>query len=145
MADRDPLVSFSFYITVGPINAAFREATGFGSENDIVEYKAADQGGKEVYLKIPGRLKWENITLKRGITNDLALWQWRKQVEDGQVESARQNGTIVMYDQQGTPKAQWDFQNGWPSKLSGPQLNAQSNDVAVEEIVIAHEGCKRVM
>ncbi len=141
----DPLVSFSFYITVGDIQAAFRECSGLGSENDVVEYKASDKDGKEVYFKQPGRLKWENITLKRGITNDLSLWNWRKQVTDGKVKEARKSGSIVMYDQANTPVAAWHFDNGWPSKLSGPTLNAQTNDVAIEEVVIAHEGIYREM
>jgi phage tail-like protein len=135
----DPLVSFNFFVSVGPIQAAFRECHGLGSENDVVEYKASDQFGKDVYQKQPGKLKWDNITLKRGITNDLALWNWRKQVEDGDIEGARQNGSIVMYNQSGAPVASWNFERAWPSKLSGPSLNAQTNEVAIEEVVIAHE------
>ncbi len=136
---RDPLVSFNFFVTIGPIQAAFRECHGLGSENEVVEYKASDQFGKDVYQKQPGKLKWENISLKRGITNDLALWEWRKKVEEGKIEAARQNGTIVMYDQTGAAVASWNFENAWPCKLSGPSLNAQTNEVAIEEVVIAHE------
>ena len=139
----DPLVSFHFYVTVGDIQAAFRECSGLGSENDIVEYKAAGKDGMEVIIKQPGRLKWENITLKRGITNDLSLWKWRKQVEEGKVKEARKSGSIVMYDQTNAAVAAWHFDNGWPSKLSGPSLNAQNNEVAIEEMVIAHEGIRR--
>ncbi|MDA8216226.1 MAG: phage tail protein, partial [Dehalococcoidales bacterium] len=78
---QDPLVSFHFYVTIGDIQAAFRECSGLGSESQVVEYKAADKNGVEVIIKQPGALKWENIVLKRGITKDLALWRWRKQVE----------------------------------------------------------------
>ena len=140
---KDPLVAYSFYVTVGDIQAAFRECSGLGSEHDIVEYKASGKDGVEVYFKQPGRLKWENITLKRGLTDDLKLWDWRKLVQEGKVDQARKSGSIVMYDQQGQVKAAWHFDNGWPSKLSGPQLNAGQNEVAIEECVIAHEGCYR--
>ncbi len=140
---QDPLVSFHFYVTIGDIQAAFRECSGLGSESQVVEYKAADKNGVEVIIKQPGALKWENIVLKRGITKYLALWRWRKQVEEGDVKGARKGGSIVMYDQSGAMVASWHFDRGWPSGLSGPALNAGANEVAVETLTIAHEGIRR--
>jgi phage tail-like protein len=32
---------------------------------------------------------------------------------------------------------------GWPSEWKGPDVNTTNNDVAVEEITIAHEGLIR--
>ena len=64
---KDPLVSFSFYVDIqGTVVGTFRECTGMGSETELVEAKESDKG-KLVYMKIPGALKWENISLKRGI------------------------------------------------------------------------------
>ena len=40
--------------------------------------------------------------------------------------------------------AQWDFVNGWPAKVSGPELQAGGNAIGVEELVVAHEGITRV-
>jgi len=141
---EDPLVSFNWFVTVGSIQAAFRECHGLGSENEVIEYKASNTFNQDLYQKQPGKLKWENISLKRGITSDLALWEWRKKVEEGHYDEARSNGSIVMYDQMGTPKAEWTFERGWPCKLSGPSLNAATNEVAIEEVVIAHEKLVRV-
>ena len=86
MADPDPLVSAFFTIDFGgTVNGAFRECTGLGSENEVVEYKASGDKGKFVMKKVPGRMKWNNITLKRGITANMDMWKWRKQVEKGKV------------------------------------------------------------
>jgi phage tail-like protein len=71
-------------------------------------------------------------------------WDWRKQVEDGNVDSARRDGSIIMYDQHLAPVARWDFEGAWPVKISGPQPKADSNDIGVEEMSIAHENIKRV-
>jgi phage tail-like protein len=49
-----------------------------------------------------------------------------------------------MMNRTGKPVAQWDFNNAWPSKVSGPELKSDSNDFGVEEVVIVHEGMKRV-
>jgi phage tail-like protein len=73
----------------------------------------------------------------------MELWEWRKEVEDGKVDKARRNGTIKVYDRNNTPVAEWTFVKGWPSNLSGPSLGADSNEVAVEELTIVHEGIVR--
>jgi len=140
----DPLVGFHFMVEIQSVfQGAFREAGGLGSENEIIDYPAADSKGTTVLQKVPGKLKWENITLKRGITNNIDLWKWRKLVEDGKVEEARQNGSVVMFDQANTEVARWNFVNAWPAKLSGPSLNASNNEIAIEELTIAHEGIER--
>ena len=145
MAERDPLVSAWFSIDFGgEIVGAFRECTGIGSENEVVEYKAAAEGGKFVMKKIPGRMKWNNITLKRGITDAMDMWKWRKLVEEGNMSEARKSGSILMYNQKNEPIAQWDFLQAWPSKLTGPTANAGNNEVAIEELEITHEGYERI-
>ena len=145
MSEKDPLISAWFGVDFGDgVVGAFRECTGLGSENEVVEYKASTQDGKYVMKKIPGRMKWNNITLKRGITDTIDMWKWRKLVEDGKVGEARRNGSIVMYDQSGGTTARWTFVNAWPSKLTGPSANAANNEVAIEELELTHEGYERV-
>jgi phage tail-like protein len=141
---KDPLVSAYFTVEFqGVIVGAFQEVTGLGSQNEVVEYKASGEKGQYVIHKVPGRLTWNNITLKRGITDATDLWDWRKTVEEGKVDEARKNGSVVMYDQTGTEIARWNFTNAWPSKLTGPSANATSNDVAIEELEIVVEGYER--
>lgn len=145
MAEQDPLVSSWFGVEFqGQVVGAFRECTGLGSENEVVEYKASGPKGEYVIKKVPGRLKWNNVTLKRGITDSMDMWKWRKLVEQGKIDDARKNGTITMYNQQGSAVARWNFTNAWPSKLSGPSANASNNEVAIEELEITHEGYERV-
>jgi len=146
MPDReDPLVGCQFSLEIqGVIKGYFTEVSGLGSEHDIVEHKVVDESGHDMVMKIPGRLKWSDITLKRGITSSMDVWDWRKQVEDGDVQGARKNGSVVMYDQSYSQIARWNFSNAWPSKVSGPSLNAQNNEFGIEEMVIVHEGIERV-
>lgn len=145
MAQReDPLIGFHFAIDIqGVIAGYFTECSGLGSEHEVIEHKVVTEKGQEVVIKQPGRLKWENITLKRGITSNMDVWDWRKQVEDGDVEAARRDGSIVMYDQHLEEVARWNFTQAWPVKVSGPQPKADSNEIGIEEIVIAHEYIKR--
>jgi phage tail-like protein len=140
---KDPLVSFSFYVDIqGTVVGTFRECSGMGSETELIEAKETEKG-KLRYMKIPGALKWENISLKRGITDSMDIWKWRKQVEQGDIAGARKNGSVIMYDQTNAEVARWNFVNGWPRKVSGPTFNAQANEIGVEELEIVHEGITR--
>lgn len=141
----DPLISASFYLDVGgKVTGYFRECSGLGSESDVVEHKATGKGGMPVIMKVPGAVKWQNIVLKRGVTDDMEIWGWRKEVEDGKLGPSRRDGSIVMFDQSKKEVGRWNFTQAWPIKISGPALNAGSNDIAVEELTIAHEGLKRI-
>jgi len=140
MARRDPVISARFMVKFGSkLQGSFRECTVVTAEHEPAEYKFADDKGNPGYYAIPGRMKFGRITLKRGLTNDMAAWKWRKEVEDGNVQSARTNGSILMLDQNGTPMAEFTFENAWPLKVSGPTPNANSSDLAVEEVELICE------
>jgi len=121
----------------------FRECSGVGSESEVIEYKGSTKDDYHTIQAVPGRLKWQKINLKRGITESMDAWNWRKLVEQGQVTSARANGSIVMVNQEGTEVARWDFLRAWPTKISGPQFNSSTNEIGVEELEIVHEGLER--
>ena len=141
---EDPLVGFSFMIDVGEkIKGYFTEVSGLGSENEVIESKVMTEKGVEVVLKMPGRLKWGDITLKRGITTSMDMWDWRQMVVDGDVVGARMNGSIVMFDRTGAEAARWNITNTWPLKISGPSPKADSNEIGVEELTLVHEAIVR--
>ncbi len=142
---KDPLVQFSYALDLGgKVKGYFTECSGLGSEHDVVEHKVVDEKGRQMIKMVPGRIKWDKITLKRGITDAKDIWDWRKKVEDGQVEDARIDGSIIMMDQELKPIARWNFEGGWPSKVSGPQLKSASNEIGVEELTIVHHRLERV-
>ena len=140
----DPLTGFTFRLEMeGKVGGFFTEVNGLGSENDVIEQKVVDEKGHDLVQKIPGRLKWGDVTLKRGITEDMKIWQWRQKVIDGKVKDARTNCSIIMCDRNYEDVARWDFVNAWPSKVTGPNLKSDSNELGIEEMVLVHEGIKR--
>ncbi len=143
---EDPPVGFHYALDFGgKIAGFFTSCSGMGSEHEVIEHKVVNEKGKEIVMKLPGRLKWDNITLKKGITTNFDLWDWRKQVEDGDVASARRDGSILLFDQKAEKVvARWDFLRAWPLKVTTPELKSDGNEVGVEEITIAHEYIARV-
>ncbi|MBN1934277.1 MAG: phage tail protein [Anaerolineae bacterium] len=142
---EDPLLGFTFKLDLGGKTVGyFTECSGIGSENEVIDHKVVDENGHEILRKIPGRLKWGDITLKRGITSDLTIWEWRDMVVLGKISDARTTCSIhMMARDYSAPVASWSFQKAWPSKVTGPSLKSDSNEFGVEEVVIVHEGMSR--
>ncbi len=140
----DLITTFKFALQVDGINLGFfRKVAGIESETETIEFKEATEKGRMVIRKVPGAMKWADITLDRRIDASRALWDWRKQVIDGDVDGARKNGSIVAYDSQDNEVARWDFKAGWPSKWKGADFDATTNDIATESVTITHEGLAR--
>ena len=140
----NPISAAQFALDLTGITAFFMEASGFENSTEVITHVMQDKQGKRIYQKLPGNTKWSDISLKRGFTDDDALWKWRKQVLDGQIDAARKDGTITGYDTKGNPVVQYTFSRGWISSWKAAGFNAKNNDVAVEEITITHEGLDRM-
>lgn len=139
-----PLTTFSFHVELDGVDiGAFKECSGVDSETEIIEYKETTKEGKLIIRKLPGAMKWADITLKKSIDSRKDLWDWRAEVERGDIDAARRNGSVVLYDSTHSEVARWNFFSGWPSKWKGADLNAGENSVAVEEVTITHEGLVR--
>ncbi len=134
---KDPYRGYNFLVEIdGITRAGFRECSGLDTTQDPIDYR---EGGEALHVrKLPGLVKYSNISLKRGITDDTELWEWRKKAMDGKVE--RKNGSIILLDDTGAEKLRWNFVEGWPTKWTGPTFNATGNEVAIEALEIVHEG-----
>jgi phage tail-like protein len=140
---QDPFAAFRFRVEVDGIQrGGFHEVSGLDSGQEAIAYREGNEKTSSV-RKLPGLRKDPNLVFKRGITQDLELWQWRKLVLDGQIVQARRNGAIILLDDTGADVARWVFVNAWPSKYIGPRLNATGNEVAIETLELVHEGLER--
>lgn len=135
----DPFNNYNFTVEIqGITRAAFHECTGFNSSIDVIEHR---EGGAISPQKLPGQTKYGNITLRRGVTDDVDLYNWHLQIAKGVI--TRQNGSVVIRDRTGTEQARWNFFNAWPVRWEGPALNAEGNDVAIETLELAVERLER--
>jgi phage tail-like protein len=137
----DPFPNFNFLVELdGITRAAFNECSGFDSTVEVIEY---NEGGSLFNIKLPGRVKYANIMLRRGMTADLELYNWHLSVVQGQ--TVRKNGSILLMDRTGgNLLARWDFTQAWPTKATGPDLNAEDNKVAFDSYEIVCTTLQRV-
>jgi phage tail-like protein len=127
-------------------NGGFQECTGLEIELDIQELQ--EGGRNNGVIRRVGRAKYQPLTLKRGMFFnpkngaaglDRMLWGWLQSVSAGTVPVPRYDGAIRVLER-GTVIATWTFVRGLPSRIRGPELNAKTGEIAIEELTIAHEG-----
>ena len=145
MPPKEPRPASHFRLNIGGKETVgmFRECAGLDSETTVIEQMSVGEDGKPAIRKVPGAEKWSNITLKRGVDENVELWKWRQKVVQEGPDEARVDGFIELIDYKGAPIARWKFVQGWPIKYTGASMNASGNEVAVEEVQICHEGMER--
>jgi phage tail-like protein len=137
----DPHRNFNFLVELdGIAQASFTECSGLEATTEVIETR---EGGDNVTVhKLPGKTTYADISLKWGLTDSDELWKWRLSVIEGTF--LRKNGSIVLFDLTNKKEVvRWNFVNAWPSKWDGPSLSAKGNDIAIETLVLAHEGMAR--
>jgi len=139
-ARHDPTRDFNFLVEIDGLTAAgFSECSGLSSETDVIEYREGNERTLGV-RKIPGLTRYGNVVLRRGITTNRELWDWRQTVIDGQV--SRRTVTITLLDQAASPVVRWSLREAWIAKWEGPRFNARGNEIAIESIELVHEGIR---
>lgn len=134
---KDPYLGYNFRLEINNTSVAgFSECSGLTTDTDIVEYREGNEQRLSV-RKLMGLRKFSNIMLKRGYTTNKDLWNWYKNILNG--ESDRRNGAIVLQDELHQDVLRWEWTDGWITKYDGATFNAHSNDVTLEQIEIAVE------
>jgi len=133
-----PLPKFSFAVMIDGKEASFQEVSGLDVEAQIIEYRAGNSASYST-VKMPGIQKSGNVTLKKGVfAKDNAFWDWFVQNKLNTIK--RVPVVIQLLDQDKKPTMVWTLANAWPTKITGTDLKADGNEVAVETIELAHEG-----
>lgn len=136
----DPYRNFDFIVELdGIAQAGFSDCSGFGASTDPIEYR--EGGFENATRKLPGLTKYNNITLKWGITDSIELYNWYRDVVKGKI--IRRTGSIVLKDLEGNEKVRWNFSEAWPTKWTGPTFAAKGNEVAIETLELAVERIER--
>jgi phage tail-like protein len=127
-----------FYVEMdSAITAAFSECTGLDVQ---IEKDVYQEGGvnhqQRIFLK---HTKFNDLTLKRGMTNDPVFWEWVSQsLMAG--DRRRRNISILVFNQAGEAVQVWRLIGAVPIAWKTPALKADSTTVALEELVLAYEG-----
>ena len=137
-----PLPKFHFQLDWGGTRIGFTEVTGLDFETQPIEYR---EGSSKTYNKSkqPGMTKYSDITLKRGTFlgdfDFFKLWKNTMLYQEGAAQF-RRDITIKLLDEEHKPVITWAVSKAWPSKIQSTDLKADGNEVAIETMVLVHEG-----
>jgi phage tail-like protein len=135
---KDPFGGYNFAVELdGITRMGFKDCSGLDSSSEINRYREGTDATLAQRM-IPGLLTFSHITLKRGFTDDSALWEWRDTIAQG--TPLRRTISIILRNEKGEEKIRWNVKNCWPVKWMGPTLDAASNALAIEMLELAHEG-----
>jgi phage tail-like protein len=155
MATDQLMGNFNFRIALNRSDGAtpalgdggFQECSGLDIEMDVQEL--IEGGRNDSTVRLIGRGKFSPIVLKRGMLYPAGgpvyseLWAWLQGVLAGVRPVARYDGVIdVLSADRELTLATWVFDRGLPSKIAGPQLNAKTGEIAIEELTLQHEGLR---
>ncbi len=117
----------------------FSEVRGLGSETEVVDYWA---GNSATPVRVPGKTRYSNIVLRRGVTNSNELFRWRRTVEQGSAE--KRSGAIILLDGAMQERARWNFFDAWPCKYEAPELQGEGDSISVETLELCVSRVERV-
>ena len=132
-----PLVRFQFRVVYDNMEFIFQEVTGLSAETQVIEYR---HNNSKVFdtIKMPGIQKLGNVTLKKGIfKGDDDLWK-----NFNAIKNTTKKTTVVisLLDESNAVAMSWNLSNAFPTKITATDMKADSNEVAIETMEIAHEG-----
>jgi phage tail-like protein len=133
-----PLPKFHFKVEWDSEVMSFQEVSGLDVQSEEIKYRAGDS---PIFspVKMPGLKKYSNVTMKKGIyKGDNKFWIWLAEIKMNTIK--RKTVTISLLDENHGPAMIWKLANAWPTKITGTDLKAEGNEVAIESIEIVHEG-----
>lgn len=137
---KDPYLAYKFVVEIDGISVAgFSEVSGLSIETQVERRTFGGENHREFTFLT--QTKFSDLTLKNGVTTDDFLWTWYQLAINGIVE--RRSGSICLLDHAGDPRVWWNFIEACPIKWEGPTFNANSSAVAVESLVLTHNGLYR--
>lgn len=106
----------------------------------------AEGGNYQYETVLQGMIKYPAVTLQRAINkNDTAkVLSWLRDRAANWVDARKSGGggtaQIILFDSRGEEVARWMLRNVYPDSWKGPDLDAGSLGVALEQLVLVHEG-----
>ena len=136
--------TLSFSALKGNTDAAFQEVAGITADTETEEVVCG--GENRFKYKLPGVMKFGNLTLKRGfITAGSGLAKWCNDIIGGGLNTAitPQTITVELLDQEGDTLVSWDFINAYPVKWGVSDFKSTENTYVVETLEFAYNYFKQ--
>jgi phage tail-like protein len=117
-------------------DAEFAECDGLEM---TMEPKTLQEGGNNTQqIHLVGPVTYGNLTLKRGMTSKLDLWNWFSLASRGETLGLKASGVIIMRNSSRADMVRFKLSDCLPIKIKAPALNAKDGSLAIEEMQLAY-------
>jgi phage tail-like protein len=139
MTHLDPLRGFRFLLEIeGLTSGGFTRVKGLSRE---VKYESYREGGVNEYEhKLVTQVSYPVVILERGLALD-DLWKWALATADGEVK--RKTIWIRLQNEANEKMWAWQIEYALPVKWTASDLDAQSSQVVMESLELAHHGLRK--
>ena len=147
----DPYKNFKFRVKWdGRYVAGISKVSALKRTTEVVEHR--DGGDPTAMRKSPGNTKFEPLTLERGVTHDTEFEDWAslvwklKNPAGAQIALSgfRKDLLLELHNEAGQVALVYKIFRAWVSEYNAlPELDANANAVAIQSIVLQHEGFER--
>lgn len=134
---------FKFVVEIdGVAYAGFQKCSALEAEIAVIEQS---EGGALYPDKSPGRIKFTDLTLDRGATEDQDIFSWFKEVVDAASNSGqkdpnyKRNLDVVQQDRDGTSLRRWRVIRAWPNKFSAGEWDNDADENVIESVTLAYD------
>jgi phage tail-like protein len=139
MTRQDPLRGFRFLLEIeGITSGGFTRVKGLSREVKIESFR--EGGVNEYEHKLITQVSYPVLVLERGLALD-DLWKWALATADGQVE--RKTVWIRLQNEADEKMWTWQVEYALPVKWSASDMDAQSPQVVMESLELAHHGLRK--
>jgi phage tail-like protein len=117
-----------------------------GLEVTFNSVPVTDGGNYQYQTILPGEIKYSKVVLQRAISKKETqkVLGWLQDRAANWVDANKSGGgghaTIILFDSRGGEVTRWTLRNVYPESWKGPDLDAMSVGVAMEQLVLVHEG-----
>ncbi len=141
----DPYRNFRFKVVIdGQPVAGLSKMSALKRSTEVVEWREA--GINITSRKLPGKTKFESVTLEAGITYDTTFEDWANLVNDftshsiTSLKDFRKNVTVEVYNEAGKKALAWNLYNCWVSEYQAlPDMDVGANAVAIQTMKLEYE------
>jgi len=138
-----PYGNYNFLVDFGvgdpsAVQAGFAEIVLPEAYVDVIEYRNGNEKESGA-RKIPGRAKYTNVTLKRGVIGSLDLYQWLDQTRTGGVTGRRDVAIHLLNEDRSATVLTWKLLRAFPMRYKFSNLDARGQEPLLEMLELAYE------
>lgn len=139
-------VGFSFKVIFPALffldgnECSFQDVSGI---NVSIVTTDVQEGGVSAVYKLPEKVKYDNLVLKRGLLKGSSLYLWMRNSFKN-FDFRPMDVIVNLQDERGVPSVSWMFRKAYPVSLKISEFKAMDNAIVIETLELSYNYFERL-